>query len=546
VPGFWNIQYNFLLNLPFKEKTNVVAFADDLILAIRAGSTRAVENYSNGELSKITAWSKSNKTKFNDEKSKVMLISRRKRKESRALNVYLNNKKLKQVTTLKYLGIIMDHKFTFKEHIAYVTERCAKLIHGLSRAAKVSWGIKHEAMKTVYEGAILPLLLYGAPVWKDAMKFEYNKRKYIKIQRLINIQTARAFRTTSSEALYILTGITPIIIKTEEAVRLYNARKIRVSQTQEIDYLVAPKNWPHPADGAIIIEAEETKDSTVLAYTDGSKSELGVGSGMVIFIGNKIVTQIKSRLDSKCSNNQAEQIAIINALEAVANLNIPENSPRTATVYTDSKITLDSLQNPRNYAYLIEDIRKRVATLHDSNWKIEFSWVKAHTGILGNETADKLAKEAARARVTDITFSRIPISSVYHDIRIDSIKRWQKEWQNCTKALTTKQFFPSVEERLKKKIRITQNVAAIPTGHGKTRAYLHRLKIRENAHSVCQQGDQTIDHLLYDCNLLEAQRGILRKNVTKNGQWPAAKHELITNHLDSLLNYIESIDFDRL
>jgi hypothetical protein len=107
------------------------------------------ENYSNGELSKITAWSKTSKTKFNEEKSKVMLISRRKRKEARALNVYLNNKKLKQVSTMKYLGIIIDHKFMFKEHTAYVAERCAKLIHGLSRAAKVSWGIKHDAMKTL-------------------------------------------------------------------------------------------------------------------------------------------------------------------------------------------------------------------------------------------------------------------------------------------------------------------------------------------------------------------------------------------------------------
>jgi hypothetical protein len=73
--------------------------------------------------------------------------------------------------------------------------------------------------------------------------------------------------------------------------------------------------------------------------------------------------------------------------------------------------------------------------------------------------ADKLTKEAARNRLIDITFSRIPISSVNHDIQIDSIKRWQ----NCTKALTMKLFFPSVEERLKEKIRITQNVAAMLT-----------------------------------------------------------------------------------
>jgi hypothetical protein len=36
-------------------------------------------------------------------------------------------------------------------------------------------------------------------------------------------------------------------------------------------------------------------------------------------------------------------------------------------VYTDSRITLDALQNPRNHAYLIEEIRKRVATLQEAN-----------------------------------------------------------------------------------------------------------------------------------------------------------------------------------
>jgi hypothetical protein len=53
-------------------------------------------------------------------------------------------------------------------------------------------------------------------------------------------------------------------------------------------------------------------------------------------------------------------------------------------------------------------------------------------------------------------------------------------------------------------------------------------------------------YLLYDCILLESQRRILRKNVTKTGQWPANKHELITKHLEPLITYIESIDFDIL
>jgi len=65
---------------------------------------------------------------------------------------------------------------------------------------------------------------------------------------LINIRTAKAFRTTSSEALCILTGITPTITKTEEAVKMYNTRKTKASHTQEMDNALDYKDWPHPAD----------------------------------------------------------------------------------------------------------------------------------------------------------------------------------------------------------------------------------------------------------------------------------------------------------
>jgi hypothetical protein len=48
-------------------------------------------------------------------------------------------------------------------------------------------GIKHAAIATIYKGAIIPLLTYGAPVWIEAMKYEHNRKKYIRVQRLINI-----------------------------------------------------------------------------------------------------------------------------------------------------------------------------------------------------------------------------------------------------------------------------------------------------------------------------------------------------------------------
>jgi hypothetical protein len=157
---------------------------------------------------------------------------------------------------MKYLGIIIDNKFKFSYHVSYAAERCTKLIYSLSKSAKISWGLKHEALKTIYKGAILTLLLYGAPVWIEAMKYEYNRLKYFRVQRLINIKIAKAFRTTSSEALCILTGMTPIIIKTEEAVKRYNIRKGKGSQTHLFDSEVELKNRPHPADVVKIIEVK--------------------------------------------------------------------------------------------------------------------------------------------------------------------------------------------------------------------------------------------------------------------------------------------------
>jgi len=68
------------------------------------------------------------------------------------------------------------------------------------------------------------------------------------------------------------------------------------------------------------------------------------------------------------------------------------------------------------------------------------------------------------------------------------------------------------------------------TGHGKTKAYLHRFKLTEHATCVCNMGDQTTKHLINQCTLLHTQRELLKSSVLKFGNWPVSKHELITKH----------------
>jgi len=72
---------------------------------------------------------------------------------------------------------------------------------------------------------------------------------------------------------------------------------------------------------------------------------------------------------------------------------------------------------------------------------VEFTWIKAHAGHPGNETADQLAKEAANNKNIEESYTKIPKSAILNELKENSIKQWQSEWENTTKGATTKLFF---------------------------------------------------------------------------------------------------------
>ena len=143
-----------------------------------------------------------------------------------------------------------------------------------------------------------------------------------------------------------------IILRTDEAVRQYYISKGVGDSIPPVDLEVEPKNWPHPADIPSVIEVNDYEDKNIKIFTDGSKSEQGVGAGVAIFRGTELVTQLKYKMDSRCSNNQAEQLAIVKALQALESLNIYDYSQRTAAVITDIRVALDSIKNTHNHSFL--------------------------------------------------------------------------------------------------------------------------------------------------------------------------------------------------
>jgi len=133
-----------------------------------------------------------------------------------------------------------------------------------------------------------------------------------------------------------------------------------------------------------------------------------VGAGVVTFVNTELIARHKFRLNHRYSNNQAEQLAIVKTLDLISYLEIADNKPRTIGVYTDSRINIDPLKIASNHNYLIEEIMNRLINLRIAKWTIEFSWIKTHAGNLGNELADRLAKDAASDKDIPVVFDKIP------------------------------------------------------------------------------------------------------------------------------------------
>jgi len=85
------------------------------------------------------------------------------------------------------------------------------------------------------------------------------------------------------------------------------------------------------------------------------------------------------------------------------------------------------------------------------------------------------------------------------EIEEESVKERQRKRTQTTKGSITKEYSPNVEERINMKINLTQNLAAILTGNGKTNTYLHRFKIITHPTCTCGTAEQTTEHLINEC-----------------------------------------------
>ena len=116
----------------------------------------------------------------------------------------------------------------------------------------------------------------------------------------------------------------------------------------------------------------------------------GVSAGIAIFESDLHINNIQRRVNKSCTNNQAQQLAILTALKHTENM---QTTDKTVTIYTDS-LNTRLTENGNIHTYLIEEIRKHLNEMTTKNWKINLRWVETHAVVRENELARKLAKQA--------------------------------------------------------------------------------------------------------------------------------------------------------
>ncbi|XP_074038066.1 ribonuclease H-like [Leptinotarsa decemlineata] len=130
-------------------------------------------------------------------------------------------------------------------------------------------------------------------------------------------------------------------------------------------------------------------NADIACYTDGSKTEEGVGAGINI---TEPKTKVSLSSSKKVTIFQAETAAIRHCAEKLLRQEFKE---KTIAIYSDSQAAIKAISSMQVNSKLVWNCLEKLQELGSQN-KLSLAWVPGHTGYKGNEEADSLAREGAR------------------------------------------------------------------------------------------------------------------------------------------------------
>ena len=115
---------------------------------------------------------------------------------------------LEQKNYVKYLGVLLDNKLSWKPHIDYISNKISRTVGILS---KLRHSLLHDILLKMYKSLLQPLLLYGISIWGQASKKV--QKKLILLQKRALISIVFLNLTHSVVPLFTETELLPVTLR---------------------------------------------------------------------------------------------------------------------------------------------------------------------------------------------------------------------------------------------------------------------------------------------------------------------------------------------
>ena len=528
-------------------------FVDDFVIYVTSYDAVSACAYLQRAIDAISVWASNTGFKFSSSKTVAVRFKRHRRQEV-VPNLILNGVPLPYADEVKFLGLTFDTSLTWGAHITNLKLRVRKSLDILKVVSSFDWGADKQSLLRLYNSLCRSKLDYGCEIYSSACKTRLGELDVVHNMALR--LCSGAFRTSPVESIYVDCHQLPLDLRREELGLRYMARlrshpdnpsnqildqlrpihykanarpfQVRLRDSLEEESLLAQRILPihHPKHPPWLVPpltvcstSFSKKDSpphlirdkflehdclshanAFKIYTDGSKSDFGVGCGVV----TKDISEV-ARLSNHASSFTAELLAIVQALKKVHN-----TKGKSFVIYTDSRSSIEAIKSYNSFQPLVQKAQEWLYLISTrfKDKSVCFCWVPSHVGIRGNELADEAAKSACSRSIVDRP--SIPYMDLYRPIKFYIWNKWQARWSSP--ALSTNRKYRSIR----------QSVSIWPSvfdDDRRTEIVLCRLRIGhthlthqfllrgENApvcaHCSCQL---TVEHILVHCPLFHAAR----------------------------------------
>ena len=167
----------YINDLPFASFLLTKLYADDTCFIFSAPSLNELQIVVNREMIKIQNWMFSNRLSINYSKTNYMLIHRN--AEHVPFELFINNNRIERVDCIEYLGIKIDDKLNWKNHIKHIE---GKLSSACGAIYRLRDKVNQECLRSFYFAHIYFHLQYAILAWYNTLKQNLKKSWILTLQ----------------------------------------------------------------------------------------------------------------------------------------------------------------------------------------------------------------------------------------------------------------------------------------------------------------------------------------------------------------------------